>query len=125
MKNILKEIETKYPVDTILVNGEQVWPYLRIVYEFAFINKMVAVSERDAGQSHPRRISPTRLKTILKILRNSFYGLGNWLGKYNYIVLSNTLERQNVNGEYFNKLLDPIIDELGRDKVLYLSLIHI
>ena len=34
MRNILKEIEGKYPVDTVLVNGEQVWSYLRMTYYF-------------------------------------------------------------------------------------------
>ena len=121
MKNILKEIEIKYPVNTILVNGEQVWPYLRIAYVFAYIRKTITVSKKDAEQSHSRRIIPHRLKTLLKMLRNSFYGLGNWFGKYDYIVLSSTLERRNVNGEYLNKLLDPFIDELGRDRVLYIE----
>ena len=119
MKNILKEIETKYPVDTILVNGEQVWPYLRIAYHFRHIEN--AVSEYGEKQLRPETSLFQRPKTAFKMLGYSFYGLGNWFGKYTYIALSNTGERRDVNGKYLNKLLDPFIDELGRDRVLYVE----
>ena len=114
MKNILKEIETKYPVDTILVNEEQVWPYLRVAYYFAYMDKITS----EKGEKRSDSPLSQRLK---KMPMNSFYGFKNWFGKYDYIALSNTLERRNINGKYFNKLLDPILDELGRDKVLYVE----
>lgn len=114
MNNILKEIEAKYPVDTILVNGEQVWPYLRLAYFFAYRAK--AASEK--GEKVPEKSFSRRL---IKVLKNSLYGLKSWFGKYDYVVLSDTTERKEISGKYFNKLLDPIIDELGRDKVLYIE----
>ena len=114
MKNILKEIETKYPVDTILVNGEQVWPYLRLACYFEHVHK--AASEM--GEKYP---FPPFAKRLLNMAKNSLYGFNNWFGKYDYVVLSNTLERRSLGGKYFNKLLDPIIDKLGRDKVLYIE----
>jgi hypothetical protein len=114
MKNILKEIEMKYPVDTILVDGEQVWPYLRLAYNFEYIKKMA--SELDEKVPYL-----PFAKRLLKMLKNSFYGFTNWFGKYGYVALSDASERKNINGKYFNKLLDPIIDELGRDKVLYIE----
>lgn len=114
MDNILKEIEGKYPVDTILVNGERVWPYLRITYHFAYMQKT-------ASQWGEKGLVPPLPKRFMKMVKNSFYGLKNWFGKYDYIAFSDTTERKSIKGKYFNKLLDPIIDELGRDKVLYIE----
>ena len=116
MKNILKEIEGKYPVDTILVNGEQVWPYLRVAYHFQYVNKI-------SSQKGERPLSPSlSFLAKLKRLLNIPYGMKHWLGKYDYIAISSTGERRSINGKYFNRLLDTIIDKLGRDKVLYIEI---
>ena len=111
MKNILEEIEGKYPVDTILVNGKEVWPYLRMAYYFGYRKDM-------ASESGEEQSVPPLLKRLVKMVKNSFYGLTNWFRTYDYVVLSNTGQRRSINGKYFNRLLDPIIDELGRDRVL-------
>ncbi len=114
MKNILKEIEAKYPVDTILVDGEQIWPYLRVAYNFEYTKRM-------ASELGEKELSSPLFRRLIVMLVNSFHGLKNWVGKYDYIVMSDTTERKEINGKYFNKLVDPIIDELGRDKVLYIE----
>ncbi len=116
MKNILKEIEGKYPVDTILVNGEQVWPYLRMAYQFQYVKKIS--SEKGERLLWPTLSFLGKLKRLLNIL----YGIKNWLGKYEYIAISSTNERRLISGKYFNRLLDPIIDKLGRGKVLYIEI---
>ena len=116
MKNILKEIEAKYPVDTILVNGEQVWPYLRVAYHVQYVNEISSrKGERPLGPS-------LSFLGKLKRLLNIPYGTKNWLGKYDYIAISTTDERKHISGKYFNRLLDPIIDKLGRGKVLYIEI---
>ena len=116
MKNILKEIEGKYPVDTILVNGEQVWPYLRVAYQFQYVSKI-------SSQKGERPLSPNlSFLGKLKRLLNIPYGIKNWLGKYDYIAISSTNQRRPISGKYFNKLLDPVIDKLGRGKVLYIEI---
>jgi hypothetical protein len=114
VNNILREIEGKYPVDTILVNGEQVWPYLRIAYGFAYVGE-------DASQWAGKQSVPPLPKRFMRMVRSSFYGLRNWFGRYDYVVFSNTLERRNINGEYVNKLLDPIMDEMGQETFLYVE----
>lgn len=116
VENILRAIETKYPVNEVLVNGEQVWPYLRIAYSFGYV-KMLASQQ---GEILP--YEPTSLLQKLGRLRNVPYGLKNWLGKYDYVALSNAGERRCIEGQYFNKLLDPVIDELGAEKVLYIEI---
>lgn len=116
MKNILKEIEGKYPVDTISVKGEQVWPYLRVAYDFQYIDKIS--SQEGEKPSSPSLSFLKKLKRLLNIP----YGIKNWLGKYDYIAISSTNERRLINGKYLNKLLDPVIDKLGRGRVLYIEI---
>jgi len=123
MDNIIKEIEAKYPVDRVLVNGEQVWPYLRISYHLEYVTR---ISEKEGETLYGEPLYPKpsfsqRLKEYLELVKNSFYGLKNWLGKYDYVALSNTQERRSIDGKYFNRLIDTMIDELGRDSVLYIE----
>ncbi|MFC1927484.1 hypothetical protein ACFLW7_02795 [Chloroflexota bacterium] len=116
MRDILKEIEGKYPVNTILIDGEQVWPYLRITYHFQYVN-------RTSSQKGERPLSaPLSFVGKLRRLPNVFYGMKNWLGKYDYIAVSGTNQRRLIGGKYFNRLLDPVIDRLGRGKVLYIEI---
>jgi hypothetical protein len=58
----------------------------------------------------------------LKRLLNIPYGIKNWLGKYDYIAISSTNARRLISSKYFNVLLDPVIDKLGRSKVLYVEI---
>jgi hypothetical protein len=111
MKNILEEIERKYPVDTILVNGEQVWPYLRMTYYFGYRKNM-------ASEQGEKQLVPPLPKILMRFVRTSFYGLRNWFRKYDYIVLVENSTRRQVGGKYINRFVDPIIDELGPTRVL-------
>jgi hypothetical protein len=115
MKNVLKDIETRYPVDQVVANGEQVWPYLRIAYFFEY-RKRVALSE---DEKPPNLNGP--LPQMLKRTKNIFYGLDNWFGKYEYLAFGVTQNRRLVGEEYCDRLLDPIIDELGKDRALYIE----
>ncbi|MBA7640171.1 hypothetical protein ES703_47836 [subsurface metagenome] len=49
------------------------------------------------------------------------YGARNWIGKYKYVAISNAVQRRNINGKYFNVLVDPIVDLLGEDNVLFIE----
>jgi hypothetical protein len=115
LKEILKEIEEKYPVDTILVNGEQVWPYLRVAYYFQYVGR---ISSQEGERLPPRLSFFGKLRRLMNIP----YGIKNWLARYDYITFSHTGERKPINGKYFNKLLDPVIDKLGRGKVLNIEI---
>jgi hypothetical protein len=115
IRNILKEIEGKYPVDTVLVNGEQVWPYLRVSYYFQYADKIS--SEEGEKPLGPSLSFPAKLKRLLNVP----YGMKNWLGKYDYIAISTANTRRLISGKYFNVLLDPVIDKLGRGRVLYIE----
>ena len=112
--NIMKDIETRYPVDTILVDGKQVWPLLRAEYAMRYIDD-TSNKWGEIGQVE------NRFHRFIRAINNSLYGFNNWFGKYEYIALSDTMERRNIEGEFWNKLLDPVIDCIGADKVLLIE----
>ena len=167
MKNILKEIEANYPVEKVLVNGHQVWPYLRVRY-YSMYRVKEASQQGERGARYPsfprtrkqslmqRIIHKLKLKhvpgpvlrlvrllglarTLMKKLKRMrmlkrvlwplqtarklqiFYGFKNLFGNYEYIVLSISAERRELDGKFFHKLIDPVSDRLGRDKVLYIE----
>ena len=120
MENILKQIESNYPVEEILVNGEQVWPYLRIRYAFAHSAETTAsYGEAKDDSLAPTRRKPIRMMQFTKnILRGIPYGFRNWFRNYDYIILTNNNIRRQVGGKYVNRFVDPIIDEIGPSRVL-------
>jgi len=60
MVNILEHIESHYPVEEILVNGEQIWPYLRIRYGFTYMAETAAsYGEANYDCKHPEEANPS------------------------------------------------------------------
>jgi len=116
MINILKEIETKYPVSEIRVNGEQVWPYLRIAYLSGY--RAGELRRRGERTSYNRQ---SRVANLLRLLRAGLNGIPDWFRKHDYVALAPSNDRRPVGPSEFNRLLDPIIDELGADRVLLIE----
>ena len=120
MANILEQIEYKYPVEQITVNGEQVWPYLRIWYYGAHRTKTVGLhgeakyESQASTRSRPGRI----IRFAASTLRSLRYGFRNWFRRYDYIVLAGSRAPKKVGGGYMNPLLDPIIAEIGPTRSL-------
>ena len=119
MENIIREIETAYPVETITADGEQVWPYLRVHY--AFGHRAKALSEEQERDSYISPALVRRLGLGLKLGASTLYGARNWFRRYDYVALSATNCRRPVDGTYFNIFLDPLIDEIGADRVLLME----
>ena len=119
MSNFLQEIETKYPVGNVLVNGRQVWPYLRISYLTRYhVSTSAAMGEGLYRIRAPLPSQRTRLPSRLRsLLHDTLYGCWNWFGRYEYVALTRS-DRRLIDGRYVDRFVDPIIDELGRDKVL-------
>lgn len=109
MFDFIQHVENKYAVEEVIFANEQIWPYLRLSYCLSFtMNK--------AGHDSSNKGELLKVFNKLKI-KNIFFGWANWFRKYDYIVFSDTSERKKIEGRYYNKLVDPIIDIIGRDKV--------
>jgi hypothetical protein len=169
MGNILKDIEAYYPVEKLLVNGYQVWSYLRVRCNSMYRAKE-ASRQGERGTRYPslkrtrkqglmqklmyklgvkhipapltrfaplieraRRLARNLkqmpmpiLKRVLGPLQTArklqvLYGFRNWFSKYEYVVLSISSERRELNGKLFHKLIDPVADRLGHNRVLYIE----
>lgn len=111
--DFIREVETKYNVRSIKVKNMEVWPFLRAMYFFAYINKY------DYGE-----LCKDESKSILFRLRqikNVFYGINNFFKKYDYLVFSDIGEIRLMNGVYVNRLAEFLISELGKEKVLLIE----
>jgi len=102
------------------VNGEQIWPYLRIRYGFTYMAETAAsYGEANYDLQASRGSKPIRrLRFMKSTLRGIRYGFRNWFRKYDYIVLTDNSVRRQMGGKYINQFLDPIIDEIGPSRVL-------
>ncbi len=115
MIDFIKEIETKYNVSSISVNDIQVWPFLRISYNYQY-----NISYRfNVLTNNSNKIKTTFSK--LKRVRNIFYGFWNLFKKYDYTVFSDTFEKRFVNDKYIDKIAESLIYELGEKRVLLIE----
>jgi len=110
MINFIKEIENKYNVSSITVNGVQVWPFLRTAYYFKY-NEFYKFSNLNRNKSK-------NIFAKLKRVKNVFYELENLSRKYNYLILSDTFEKSLVDNKYIDKIAESLMIELGKDNVL-------
>lgn len=110
--DFIKEIETVYDVASLKIKHMEIWPFLRNAYYFAYRNKYDFYLDRKKGFD---------LVKISNVLKNVFYGFGNFFKKYDYIVFSNIGEKRLMNGKYVNKLVFFLISELGKEKVLLIE----
>ena len=120
MANILQQIESKYPVETILVNGEQAWPYLRIRYHFAYTAQAVgSYGEAKAVLQTPHASRPLRILRFMRnIMRGMRYGFTDWFRRYDYIALTGSRVGRHVRGRWMDPFIHPVADEIGARRVL-------
>lgn len=105
---MLQEIENRFPVQSIKINGEPFWPVLRSF----FYNQILS----DVLLKHPR----SRFLNLSK-LRNLFLGIWNWFKHWDYVVLSNEMERKKAGDIYVDKLTEAFIYGKGYENVLYIE----
>jgi hypothetical protein len=104
----LTEIERDYDVSSVTARGEQAWPILRWHYAYAIDTKTSTKSNR---------------KSSLDYVEEAFYGLRNWYGKTKFLFFSDSEQstRRFIDGEYYDRLVDPIIDELTPEACLLIE----
>ncbi len=109
MAGSLTEIEKDYNVATVVTAGEKIWPILRWRYAYALDFK---------SRASPRR------KSTFELIHDVFYGFGNWFGGADVLFFSDSEQstRRLINGEYYDRLVDPIIDLLNSKRCLLIEI---
>jgi len=101
------EFEKKYKDK--LENIEE-WNYLRIQVGFYLKNQ----NNKSYDKRNKKNIFFDKLRSMILLLKNSFFGFKNWFRNYDYIFLSTSDQRKLVDGNFYDKLCDPIIDEFNK-----------
>lgn len=109
MAGSLTEIERDYDVLSVTAHGEKAWPILRWHYAYAIDTK---------SSPKPRR------KNTIDLLHEAFYGISNWYGETKFLFFSDSAQstRRFIDGEYYDRLVDPIIDELNPKACLLIEI---
>jgi hypothetical protein len=103
--SLLREIERDFDVGCVTVDGKKVWPILRWSYFDAI---------RMKGQMRHQRIGK------IGLIGECFYGATNWFRKAEVLCFSDSemSTRRYMQGEYYDRFIDPILDVIGADKCL-------
>jgi len=109
MIEFLKQVESKYDVNSIKVNGIPVWGVLRTSFYVAYGNRYLNLVWSSQKKTKPN---------YLQIIRTIFTSLLYVFRRYNYFFLSESNERKRVNNWQFDKLCDGIIDIFGQKECL-------
>jgi hypothetical protein len=109
----IKEVELKYPVETIRYKDFQVWPMIRFWLWAYYTAKVEPIRAKSGNLSSGQ---------ILDLLLSSFYGLRSLIGKCRYLVFSDTSERKLINGFYVDKSVDFITNLLPQSLLIELPL---
>jgi len=94
-----------------ILENDEIWPFMRLKFYYTLL-------ENISKTKHSSRNINTKLGYIFGL----FYGFTNLFKKFEYYFFSDTSQRKILNGKYFDKLTDPIIDQLGKDKCLQFEL---
>jgi hypothetical protein len=108
----MEGIENKFPVSNIYYNGTQIWSFLRLKYWTAIQAKELGFDRRKCQS----------LVSKIKLLKNIFYGWRNIFKKYDFLAFSNSSYRRNIAGLYCDRFIDPVIDKIGKNRVLLIEL---
>jgi len=116
--DFIKRLEARYPVEEWTIDGILVWPMIRVT----FAEDMFARQFRSAPAAHSsaRHRDPS-FQTILahtwgylKAYSKDHRGNDRLKGQVDYVFLTNTLRRQKLMGHYYDRICDPVIDNLRR-----------
>ncbi|AMC10149.1 hypothetical protein Lupro_02295 [Lutibacter profundi] len=116
IKNLILQIEDKWAVDSWMVNGVHIWPYVRIKL---YIHLLSSLHENSTEQNFTNTIKikktfnlGSKIVTILKLIR-SFFRLPLFflaLKRKKIMFYGAHYHRVLQDGNYFNRFYDAMVD---------------
>lgn len=104
----LQEIETRFPIQDIEVNGKKFWPLLRSLIYAQLLGGLL-------------RLFPRSYSRVFRMIVNALFGWPRWFGKYEFVFISNEMERRKCGNVYIDKLVEGIIQRVGHNNSLYIE----
>lgn len=108
--NGLQQIEQSYDVKSVRRHGEQLWPFLRILYFFQ-------IRSAENGVQSSLGMDNTRKKVIGAL--SALQGFWRWFYKIEFLVFSDASENRRFGDVRRNKLFYSLFDLLGSKSILY------
>ena len=116
IKDIILDFEDKFPVDTWIVNGVHIWPYIRIKI---YIHTLVLMNKNELTQSeilpNNERYNRQLLKKVSKVFlifkaKIKLLLFFSNLKKKQIVFFGSHIHRVLYDGKYFNRFYDSMID---------------
>lgn len=126
IKQLILDIEQKWPVDKWIINEIHVWPYIRIKIYTHFLSKLFAVgsAENTATQSHigskdfiVKKYINQVIEFVKSIVLLNFFFLK--LKKKKIIFFGAHYHRILYRDEYFNRFYDSMVEEHNLEDEVY------
>lgn len=128
IRDYILSIENQYEVHTWQVCGIHIWPYIRIKMYIHFLSNFLLKNE-SVYNDESKKVSETPknrfLKTINKLIRiiEAYFKLNIFYFKLKHkkhILFGSHMHRVKVNGEYFNRFYDSIVDTYALNNDVYM-----
>lgn len=108
----LKSIENEFPVNQIVVDKQSFWPFFRIFVYAQLLEGLLMVFDHGYG-------------SIFRKLKNAFFGFRYWFRRYDYVFISNEMERKkNDDNIIIDKLTEGLTQKLGYHNSLYIEQVN-
>ncbi len=107
-REFLREVEQNMDVGSVTCRGKQVWPFLRQVYFFQY-------HRHSLGLRPPKKV---RWFHEQRRVPNLFYGMGDWLRRYDWLLFCSSKGRALVRENHAERASDWVMAALGRDRGL-------
>lgn len=100
--NLIKDIEQNYPVQNWKINNIDMWPVFRIITSLNLLK-----SKSNSKETHVElKEYPKEIPNLSSLLNNS--------EEADFLFLSDSLYRLNMDGIWYNRLSDPFYEEVVR-----------
>ncbi len=125
MKDLLTfEIENKQKLENF-----NDWIYIRMKYNSNFVKQNFENKNKKSSKKYFNKkllidLFGIKLIRVLKFLFLIFYGFFNWFNSYEILLISDCKQRVLIEGKYYNKLVDPIIEKLKPRKSLLIEIMN-
>ncbi len=116
IKETILSLEQKYPVDTWVVNGIDVWPYVRIklyIHLLVLMNKNTLKPKGNTSQAAKKVNKISKLLNKISLLFKAQLGLMSFFFKLKQkqiVFFGSHFHRVFQNGVYFNRFYDAMVE---------------